>query len=89
MHANTSKADVFDTEYSPDGRILATGDGFGTVRLWDPATGRTVGTPFDHPASYVNDVAFGADRGTLVAGTGTARPSLEHAERDAVGRPTG
>ena len=29
--------------FSPDGKLLATADVDGTVRLWDPATHRAVG----------------------------------------------
>ena len=31
--------------FSPDGKPLASADGNGTVRLWNPATGQLVGTP--------------------------------------------
>jgi WD40 repeat protein len=54
--------------FSPDGILLATGDGDGTARLWDVATGASVRTLTGH-TNTVLVVAFSPD-GTLLATAG-------------------
>jgi WD40 repeat protein len=59
--------------FSPDGRILAVGDFWGTILLWDVATGEPIGVPLgsrdqlDYPNS-INSVAFNRNGNMLVSG---------------------
>ena len=67
---------VSGVAFSPDGNLLASADRDGTVRLWDPATGQSIGAPL-RPGNggAMLGVAFSPD-GKLLAsadGDGTVR----------------
>jgi len=69
-------AAVYWVAFSPNGKLLASADGDGTVRLWNPATGQPVGAPLHASAlNSVYGVAFSPDGKLLasVGGDGTVR----------------
>ena len=60
---------VYSVAFSPDGKILATGSRDRTVRLWDTATHRQIGTPLTGHTRGVTSVAFSPDGKTLATGS--------------------
>jgi WD40 repeat protein len=78
---------VHDLAFSPDGTLLATANGDGSILLWDTATGQERNFLGEH-TGWASSVAFSPD-GTLLASGGvwsdcdygeTCRPEDEHGE---------
>jgi WD40 repeat protein/tetratricopeptide (TPR) repeat protein len=73
--------------FSPDGRVLASGDYGQTVQFWDVVTGQPAGLPIEQ-RGVVFSVAFSPDGKTLAVGT--VDPAKEARLWDlATGRPKG
>ena len=64
-HGHTSR--VLSVAFSPDGKVLASGSADNSVRLWDVASHREIGSPLTGHTDAVNSVAFSADGKTLAS----------------------
>lgn len=62
------RGEVYAVAFSPDWRELASGSQDGTIKLWDPASGRELATILAH-ASCVNTLAYSPDGRTLASGS--------------------
>ena len=68
-----TSGEVLRVAFSPDGSLLASADGDGYVRLWNPATGDQVGQPLSAGPSSQNSVwgvAFSPDSTLLASADG-------------------
>jgi len=55
--------------YSLDGRRIVSGSADKTLRLWDAATGKPIGSPLQGHTSWVRSVAFSPDGRRIVSGS--------------------
>ena len=61
--------DVISVAFSPDGKLIVSGSGDNTARLWD-IEGNPVGQPFQGHEDDVKSVAFSPDGKFIVSGSG-------------------
>ncbi len=84
---------LYAAEWSPDGKVVATGGHDNNLRTWDAGDGHPVGLPLAHK-NAVYRLAFSPDGRTIAAGTGLATGALEGRSEvqlwdRATGRPVG
>ncbi len=63
---------ILSVQFSPDGKMVASGSADKTVKLWDVASGKELKTLEGH-SSYVTSLAFSSDGKYLLAGGSDSR----------------
>lgn len=83
---------LFDAEFSPDGRLLATAGYDRVIRLWDVATGKYL-RQFPSHNGAVYDLAFSPDGSVLASASGDSTGKVWHVESgrrlDTLNQPQG
>jgi WD40 repeat protein len=62
-----NRADVLNTTFSPDGRLLALGGISGATHLWDVASRQSLGLPLTGQTEGIRSLSFSADGKTLAS----------------------
>jgi tetratricopeptide (TPR) repeat protein len=79
--------EITSVAFSPEGKTILTGGRDNTARLWDAATGLSVGKALEH-RDYVTAVAFSPDGKTILTGSGDKSARLWDAlTAQTVGKP--
>ncbi len=77
-----SSSDVLSIAYSTDGKMLISGDSFGSSRLWDLLSGKEIGLWKD-PSTVATSVTFSPDGRTIAtAGLGSRVRLMDVASRN-------
>jgi WD40 repeat protein len=83
VNIGVAKGNEVDVAFSPDGKLLATTDGCGTVRLWNPKNGHQLGVPIkvDYPHGRLPRLAFSPIGDLLAATAGDGTVGLWNASQ--------